>query len=119
MNETSVIKREEMGVDRPIDIESLFRYAMDKGGVETVERLMVVRRELNAEKAKAALLKNPLPPDGQPAPDASVLDVSVSPMPPGTVVPGAPPPNIRRAKATAAIVTPSLRAFASTLRCAY
>ena len=54
MNETSVIKREEMGVDRPIDIESLFRYAMDKGGVETVERLMVVRRELNAEKAKAA-----------------------------------------------------------------
>lgn len=37
------------------DPESLLRFAVEKGAsVETVERLMAVRRELNAEAAKAA-----------------------------------------------------------------
>lgn len=36
------------------DPQDLLRYAVEKGaGVETIERLMAVRRELNAEKAKA------------------------------------------------------------------
>lgn len=42
-------------VARPMDIEGLFRFAMEKGGgVETIERLMTIRRELNAEEAKRA-----------------------------------------------------------------
>jgi hypothetical protein len=40
-------------VGKPIDIESLFRAAMERGP-EIVERMMAVRRELNAEAAKAA-----------------------------------------------------------------
>lgn len=44
-------------VARPqtVNIEDLFRYAIEKGGgVDTMERLMAVRRELNAEQAKRA-----------------------------------------------------------------
>jgi hypothetical protein len=47
----------EMAVDRPreFDLEGLFRLTLEKGGgVETMERLMVIRREVKAEQAKAA-----------------------------------------------------------------
>lgn len=43
-------------VARPIDIEALFRAAIERGpeGVAVMERLVAVRRELNAEAAKRA-----------------------------------------------------------------
>lgn len=52
-----LIQQEPLPVARPqvVNIEDLFRYAIEKGGgVDTMERLMAVRRELNAEQAKRA-----------------------------------------------------------------
>lgn len=41
--------------DKPLDIETLFRFAIEhQGSAETMERLMSIRRELNAEAAKKA-----------------------------------------------------------------
>lgn len=54
----SVIRQEENTLAKaapPMDIEGMFRYAIEKGGgVETMERLMTIRRELNQEQAKSA-----------------------------------------------------------------
>lgn len=49
-----------VAVRSPLDMESLFRAAIDKGeqGVAVMERLLVIRRELNAEQAKAAFDRN-------------------------------------------------------------
>jgi hypothetical protein len=55
--ELQLIKTEPMPVTRPqsFDIEGMFRYAIDRqGSAETIERLMNVRRELNAEASKKA-----------------------------------------------------------------
>lgn len=57
MSEKAVQKYEAQGaVGRPIDIEALFREAIGRGkeGVEVMERLMSMRKELNAEQSKAA-----------------------------------------------------------------
>jgi hypothetical protein len=56
MNENQAVeKRGALAVDRPADfnIEGLFKYAIEhEGTAETIEKLMGVRRELNAEKSK-------------------------------------------------------------------
>lgn len=49
---SQVVQREPKPVDQ-VNIESLIRYAIEqKGGVDTLERLMAVRRELNSERSK-------------------------------------------------------------------
>lgn len=57
--ELELVPQGEREVGRPIpqsfDVESIFRLAIEKGGgVETIERLMAIRREMKAESAKAA-----------------------------------------------------------------
>ena len=53
-----IVPQEHREVSRPsqsFDVESVFRLAIEKGGgVETIERLMAIRREMKAEAAKAA-----------------------------------------------------------------
>lgn len=56
-SDLELVPQGERAVARPaqsgVDIESLFRYAIEKGGgVDAMNTLMAVRRELNAEKAK-------------------------------------------------------------------
>ena len=56
MENKAVVMRESqpMEVARPVNIEDLLRAATERGkdGVEVMERLMTIRRELNAEQAK-------------------------------------------------------------------
>ncbi len=55
MNEnqtTELVRASPLPVER-MDIESLFRLAIEKdSGVDTIERMMAIRRELNAERSK-------------------------------------------------------------------
>lgn len=54
-DKVSVIEGEVIqqgATSRPIDMESLMAMAVTKGGIETLEKLMTMRRELKAEYAK-------------------------------------------------------------------
>lgn len=58
MNENAVLVQEHRPIEvgRPLNIEGLLQSAtgMGKDGVEVLERLMTIRREMNAEQSKSA-----------------------------------------------------------------